>query len=323
MGKLIVAVVLFAALFILGKVLKSLGKTNESKRAGSDGTFAFGGNACFVLAFVALFGMLAYSTIRIVDPGQVGVVVEFGKVQERPLNSGVSFVKPWADIESMDRQINKHTATYGSATADQQTIEVDMTLNFKMLADSAPKIFDTIGIEYADRIIIPAAQEVLKAETALYKASEILVKRPQMKSKVQDNLAKWLVKYGVQLTEISIADVRFDDEYEAAIKKKQVQEQQALEKVYQLQSAEKQAEIAAATAKGQADAAREAAKGEADALKIKGEAQAEYNERVAASLTPALIQRQWLEKWSGDLPRYMMGGDGNVMPLIQIPEDKK
>ena len=78
-----------------------------------------------------------------------------------------------------------------------------------------------------------------------------------------------------------------------------------------------QAEIVAAEAKGKGDAAREEARGVADALRLKGEAEATYNAKVSASLTPVLIQQQYLARWDGRLPQYSLGG--GAVPLLQIP----
>ena len=81
--------------------------------------------------------------------------------------------------------------------------------------------------------------------------------------------------------------------------------------------AQRQAEIVAATVKGKGDAARAQAEGEADALRTKGEAEATSNAKVAASLTPTLIQQQYLMRWNGQLPQYMLGGDNSL--LLQLP----
>jgi len=54
-----------------------------------------------------------------------------------------------------------------------------------------------------------------------------------------------------------------------------------------------------------------------DALRLKGEAEATYNARVAASLTPVLIQQQYLARWDGRLPQYSFGG--NAVPFVQVP----
>jgi regulator of protease activity HflC (stomatin/prohibitin superfamily) len=92
---------------------------------------------------------------------------------------------------------------------------------------------------------------------------------------------------------------------------KQIEEQKAEQKRYELIQAQRQAEISAAQAKGQGDAARERAKGEADATRIRGEAEATYNLKVAASLTAALIQQRYLERWDGKLPQFSAGSSGS------------
>ena len=46
------------------------------------------------------------------------------------------------------------------------------------------------------------------------------------------------------------------------------------------------------------------AKGQAESLKIKGEAEAEYNRRIASSLSPLIIQQNTINKWDGKLPIY-------------------
>jgi len=38
---------------------------------------------------------------------------------------------------------------------------------------------------------------------------------------------------------------------------------------------------------------------------------------VSSSLTPVLIQQQYLARWDGRLPQYSLGS--SVVPFIQIP----
>jgi len=190
-------------------------------------------------------------------------------------------------------------------------------LNYRLVPERAPEVYRSIGLGYSSVIIDPAAQEVLKAQTATHNAAEILLKRPAIKADVQRDLTAWLAKYGIELKEAALANIRFDAAYEKAIEAKQIEEQKAEQKRYELIQAQRQAEIVAAEAKGKGDAALAEAKGVADALRIKGEAEAAYNARVAASLTPTLIQQQYLTKWDGRLPQYAFGQ--GTMPLVQLP----
>jgi prohibitin 2 len=215
----------------------------------------------------------------------------------------------------MDGRVGKHAAKYDAASKDLQAVHVEMVLNYRLAPDRAPEVYRSIGLEYATVIIDPAAQEVLKANTATHNAAEILLRRPAIKADIQRDLTTWLAKYGVELKEASLANIRFDQAYEKAIEAKQIEEQ----KRYELIQAQRQAEIIAAAAKGRGDAAREEAKGVAEATRIKGEGEAEaaYNGRVATSLTQVLIQQQYLSKWDGRLPQYTFGG--GAVPFIQLP----
>ena len=316
MGKLIFAGIVFLIAFAVSRLLK--GWASKDREDAAFGTL---GTVTFWAGFLISVGIVAFSTFRVVPAGHVGVVSVLGKVQEMPLYPGFSLVNPIAEVTEMSTQIQKHAAKYDSSSKDLQKVHVDMTLNFSLVAAKAPEIYSKVGVDYSGIIIDSAAQEVLKAETARHNASEILQQRPTVKDNTQKNLSIWLAKYGIQLAEISLADVNFDREYTLAIEQKQVQEQKAEQKRYEILGAQRDAEIRAAKAKGEADAVREEAKGRADALQIEGAAQAEYNKKVAESITPLLLSREYLKRWNGDIPKYMFG-DSKIVPLFQVPQDK-
>ena len=271
-----------------------------------------------VLTLAIPFLILTFSVLRVIPAGHVGVKILFGEVDPVPLREGLNIVwNPLYDVVDMDTRVMKHTARYDAASKDLQAVHVEMVLNYRLVPDRAPEVYKSIGLAYSNVIIDPAAQEVLKANTATHNAAEILLQRPAIKSDVQRELSVWLAKYGVELKEAALANIRFDQNYEKAIEAKQIEEQKAEQKRYQLIQAQRQAEIMAAQAKGKGDAAREEARGVADALRLKGEAEAAYNAKVASSLTGPLIQQQYLARWDGRLPQYTLGG--NAVPLIQMP----
>ena len=312
MGKLILAgIILVAGLAAHG----ALRRRADWLSAGAQ---SLAQRVILVVTIAVPVMILAFSILRIIPAGHVGVRVLFGQVEPIPLREGLNLVwNPLYDIEAMDARVQKHTAKYDAASKDLQAVHVDMVLNYRLIADRAPEVFRSIGRGYSQIIIDPAAQEVLKANTATHNAAEILLKRPVIKVDVQRDLAIWLGKYGIDLKEAALANIRFDPAYEKAIEAKQIEEQKAEQKRYELIQAQRQAEIMAAQAKGKGDAAREEAKGVADALRIKGEAEAAYNARVAGSLTPVLIQQQYLSRWDGRLPQYTLGG--NAIPFLQVP----
>lgn len=312
MGKLVFAgVVLVLGLAVYG----ALRRQAEYMPAGLR---SLAPRVVLLLAIGIPAAILAFSIFRIIPAGHAGVKVLFGEVDPVPLREGLNIVwNPLYDIVIMDARVNRHNAKYDAASKDLQAVHVDMVLNYRLIGDRAPEVYRKIGLEYSRVIIDPAAQEVLKANAATHNAAEILLKRPAIKADVQRDLTVWLTKYGIELNEAALANIRFDPAYEKAIETKQIEEQKAEQKRYELIQAQRQAEIVAAQAKGKGDGAREEAKGVADALRIKGEAEATYNAKVSASLTPVLIQQQYLARWDGRLPQYSLGG--NVVPFLQIP----
>src|SRR2546428_3726383 len=217
--------------------------------------------------------IVLFSIFRIIPAGQVGVKVLFGEVEPVPLREGLNVVwNPLYDIVIMDTRVQKHTTRYDAASKDLQAVHVEMVLNYRLVPDRAPEVYKSIGLNYSSVIIDPAAQEVLKAQTATHKAAEILVRRQAIKSDVQAGITQWLTKYGVELKEASLANIRFDANHEKATAAKPLQEEKAEQKRYELVQAQRQAEIAAATAKGKGDAPRAAAPGVAVALRLEGEA---------------------------------------------------
>jgi regulator of protease activity HflC (stomatin/prohibitin superfamily) len=311
MGKLIFAAIVFAVGLALYNVLKRPGLV-PAPFAGVAARLVLA-LSIGIPAFIIIF-----SVLRIIPAGHVGVKVLFGQVEPQPLREGLNVVlNPLYDIVDMDVRVVKHTARYDAASKDLQAVHVEMVLNYRVMPDRAPEVYRNIGPNFSNVIIDPAAQEVLKANTATHNAEEILLQRPQLKSDVQRELTAWLAKYGIDMKEAALANIRFDPAYEKAVEAKQIEQQKAEQKRYELIQAQRQAEIVAATAKGTGDAALAEARGVADALRLKGEAEATYNARVSASLSPVLIQQQYLARWDGRLPQYSFGG--NAVPFVQVP----
>jgi prohibitin 2 len=307
MGTFIAVVVILGLTIMLWRGLRTV---SERFSGGRDPDRAhmlsMGANITLAVGLVLAGLLVLFSTFVVIPAGHVGVASLFGSVQPRPLSEGLNIVNPLLAVTPMSTQVQKYQEKYEAVTKDLQAVLVEMVLNYRLLPEKAPEVYQKIGVNFANVIILPAAQEVLKANTALHVANEILRQRPKIKLDVQETLAAWLAKYGVELKEAALANIRFDKAYEKAIEDKQIEEQRAEQKLYELTQAQRQAEIVAATAKGKGDAARAQAEGEADALRTKGEAEATYNAKVAASLTPTLIQQQYLGRWNGQLPQYMV-----------------
>lgn len=251
-----------------------------------------------------LLGMFA--PFASISPGYVGIVSLFGKVEEKPIHAGFNWVHALSDVDRMDIRILENTHTYAAASRDMQDVNVAMTLNYSLRPKAAPRIYEEVGYRWFDTIVIPAANEIIRAQMALHPASEILKERSKIRVEVHEKLKEWLDEYGIDVREVSIANVQFSAEYQKAIEQKQLQEQIAEQKKYELLKVKTEAEMAKAKAQG-----------EADAILAKATAEAKANEKLAASLSDKLLKLKYYEKWNGTLPQTMLSDKTSV--LLQKP----
>ena len=53
-------------------------------------------------------------------------------------------------------------------------------------------------------------------------------------------------------------------------------------------------------------------KAEAEKMLVQAKAEREANELKAASLTPAILQKMWIEKWNGEIPQVITSGNSST-----------
>jgi len=265
-----------------------------------------------------------------IPAGHVGVVTRFGETFPVPLPEGLNIINPINDVTLMNTQVQKDEEVCNCETSDTQAVSIKIITNWRPDSTRMPELFKTYGMKYASVILPPAVKECVKAEVARYKVIDIVVERSTIHRNVEEKINTWLRKYGLAVLEVGIADIDFSDKYDAAIEAKQLQEQQALQKEYELKKTETEARMAAAAAKGEADSRIAKAEGEAqsvlklaqaeaESLRIRGEAQVDNYKKVAESMTPLLIQAEYLKKWDGRLPVYTLGQGSSTM--LMLPQE--
>jgi regulator of protease activity HflC (stomatin/prohibitin superfamily) len=158
----------------------------------------------------------------VIAAGHVGVASLFGSVQPRLLYEGLNIVNLLLAVTPMSTQVQKYQEKYEAVTKDLQAVLVEMVLNYRLLPEKVPEVYQKIGVNFANVITLPAAEEALKANAALHVANEILRQRPKIKLDVQKTLATWLAKYGMELKEAALANIRFDKSYEKATEDNQI-----------------------------------------------------------------------------------------------------
>ncbi len=113
-------------------------------------------------AVVLLIVMFARPWVT-VGPGQRGVVMNFGAVQQGALDEGLHLRIPvMQEVIMMDVKVQKAITDTVAASADLQDVTSTLALNYHVVPEKANIVYQSIGISYKERIIDPAILEVVK-----------------------------------------------------------------------------------------------------------------------------------------------------------------
>jgi regulator of protease activity HflC (stomatin/prohibitin superfamily) len=254
----------------------------------------------FLVVVVAL--VVVFSSYTVIPPGHRGVVIMLGRVEDIVLVEGFHLVLPPVvrQVVQVDVRTKKLEINVEAASSDLQTMRVTGVLNYHVDPMLANRLYREVGMAYEEIIIVPAMQEAIKAATAQFRIERVLIERAVLKETIQQILAERLGRNQIVVDQFTLADVEFTEEFNRAIERKQVAEQAALQKQYELQAAEKDVEIALARAEGERKAAVIAAEGRAEARRIEAQVEAEALGLIAARLTnnPELIRYEWATRLS-------------------------
>ncbi len=237
---------------------------------------------------------LLVSGCTVVEPGEVGVKVSMGRMQKNLLTQGVQGYLPGLDT-IVHYSVKQQTLT-GKAiplTADQQPITMEYKVLYNVPQSQVLTLYENYAGDPFTQLVEPQIQEAFRQVVSQYKADQATKKVNIIKNQVLA-MTRENVKGLVNVVDIPITHVDLPEVLQTAIAQKQVMEQQALQKQYELDKAKKEAEITIANA-------------EAQARSITLQTQ-------ALEKSPALIEYEKVKKWDGKLPdTFISGGAANTL----------
>ena len=259
-----------------------------------------------VLVLGLVFAALSATTVQ---AGHVGVVLTFGRADAHVRPPGFHLIVPIAQrIVQVDTRVLPHSfREIDAASRELQTVKLTGTMNYHLEASRANELYQTVGLDFADKVIDPAFNDFIKEVVPQYPVTEILARREEIRQKAIERLGKNLARYGILVDDIYISNIAFSNEYQTAIERKQTAQQNVETEQEILRQKEILAQQAVVEARGKADAAVAAAEGEAKA-----------NVARTSSISSQLIEYLRWTRWDGKLPT-VLGADNT---LIGVPLDQ-
>lgn len=261
------------------------------------------------VAIVAFIGLVVLSqSCERIDAGHVGVKVnQYGDnkgVDDVVAVTGMVFYNPFTTTVYEFPTFIQHKEYRKTADEDNSFIvnskdgsefQVSPIMNYSVQRDKVPAIFSKYRRslpEIEEGFLKTAVYDAFRLATNKYTADELISNRAIFEVEVRRLLDGQLLKEGFVINQFT-SNLIYPETFKRSIEAKNNAVQSALRAENEVKTAEAQAKIKVATANGNAQAMLTAAKAEAEANSLK-----------QRTITPMLLQLEWINKWDGKLPVY-------------------
>jgi len=178
---------------------------------------------------------------------------------------------------------------------DGSEFHVSPIINYSVQREKVPQIFAKYRRsldQIEEGFLKTAVFDAFRLATNVYTADELISNRQKFEIEVRRILDGELGKEGFIITQFT-SNLLYPETFKKAIEAKNNAVQGALMAENKVKQAEAEAKIKVATAQGNAQAMLTSAKAEAEANSLKQK-----------TITPMLLQLEWINKWDGKLPVY-------------------
>jgi regulator of protease activity HflC (stomatin/prohibitin superfamily) len=289
-----------------------------------------------IVIVVALLLTTAGAGMVFLQANEYGVVISAFQpngYRTQALGPGLHWIVPF--VESVQKySVAKQTYTMSSTssegavqgddsiqarTKDGQQIFIDASVIYSADPTQLIQLHIAWQNRYEENVVRPVSRAAIRNAVSQFGVEELVsTKRGELELAIRSEIEAKLKDNNIIMSDFLLRNIRFSDEYAAAVEQKQVAEQQAQQAKFVVESKKQEAEQARQTAQGAADAAVITAKGAAEAQIIQAEAQAKANELIGQSLqqNPQILQYQYILKLApGVQTIFVPSGNQFILPL--------
>jgi len=226
----------------------------------------YAGTVRIVGVVIVVIGLLI-SSVKIIDAGQVGVQVLFGKVQDEVLESGLHIINPVVEVTTFDVRTQNYTMSAKDnegqvqgddairvLSSDGLEVTIDLSILYKINPAKAPFILQNIGENYQNNIVRPVTRTAIRDNAVNYQAVDLYsTKREEFQYKINKTISENFAKNGLEVQQILVRNITLPESVRASIESKIQAEQDAQKMQFVLQKERQEADRKRVEAQGIAD----------------------------------------------------------------------
>lgn len=301
----------------------------------------------WIFLLLTLFFIADLTACSKIEPGHVGIKNFMGNLREGHLDNGLHFtglaqvISVTLQSQTFELEVT-HDSSQAAVTSDMQNVGFEINLAYYVPSGEAANNLIRFVNRNPDRwlyeIISPAIEQSVKTVFATRTLREIVEQRETVRLRISAEIQRLVderlserdpVLLGaLLLTQVNLSNLEYDEELQDIINETVRQQQRQLQAQNEVerQLIELQAQVQAASAERQSQV--ELSQGRAESMMIEAQAIAERRELQAiaeASFYTALAEAGvdvnayiYIQRWSGNLPEVMTGGEDNPALLLPV-----
>ncbi len=210
---------------------------------------------------------IVLSSVKQVDPGEVGVKILFGSIQKDVMASGLHFINPLLEVKMIDVKTQNYTMSgindegnkvgddaIKVLTSDGLEVTIDLTVLYRVIGADAPKLLRETGNDYRDKIVRPITRTMIRDNAVYYQAVDLFGnKRDEFQQRIYKSLEDNFKSRGLMLEQLLVRNITLPNSVKSAIESKINAEQDAKKMEFVLQKEKQEAERKRVEAQGIAD----------------------------------------------------------------------
>ena len=150
--------------------------------------------------------------VTIVGVGQRGVKETWGTISEKSFNQGVHFVVPvFQKMHVMNVKTQKLSTPTEVYTKDIQQARISYVVNYNLMPENAWKMYQEVGKNYVDTILMPAIEGNIKDVIGRWNAQDLVANRAIATADILTKLQAQLKDRYINVTSFQIIDINYSE----------------------------------------------------------------------------------------------------------------
>ncbi|KAF3991294.1 hypothetical protein FT663_02795 [Candidozyma haemuli var. vulneris] len=200
---------------------------------------------------------LVQASIYDVEGGKRAVIFDrLSGVQSKVIGEGTHFAIPWLQKPIIyDVRTKPKTIATTTGSKDLQNVSLTLRVLHRPEVLNLPKIYQTLGLDYDERVLPAIGNEILKSIVAQFDAAELITQREVVSARIRQELSRRANEFNIRLEDVSITHMTFGKEFTKAVEQKQIAQQDAERAKFLVDRAEQERKASVIRAEGEAEAA--------------------------------------------------------------------